>query len=73
MRVSFVDMTSNTHTFTIPDNDHYVMQCSIDANKFFVNADGSFHDLNIVANRIVMSGNNATKIAQNMAKAITKN
>jgi len=73
MRVSFVDMTSNTHTFTIPDNDHYVMQCSIDANKFFANADGSFHDLNIVTNRTVMSGNNATKIAQNMAKAITKN
>jgi hypothetical protein len=73
MRVNFVDMTSNTHTFTILSNDHYVMQCSIDANKFFVNADGSFHDLNIVANRTVMSGNNATKLAQNMAKAITKN
>lgn len=73
MRVNFVDMTSNTHTFVIPDKDHYVMQCSVDVNKFFVNADATYHDLNIVSNRIVMSGNNATKLAQNMARAITKN
>lgn len=73
MRVNFVDMTSNTHTFIIPDKDHYVMQCSIDVNKFFVNADGTYHDLNIIANRTVMSGNNATRLSQNMAKAVTKN
>lgn len=73
MRINFVDMTSTAHTFNVAQNDHYVMQCSIDVNKFFANADGTYHDLNIVANRTVMSGNNATKIAQNMAKAITKN
>lgn len=73
MRVNFVNMTADTHTFVIPNNDHYIMQCSIDVNKFFVNPDGSFHDLNVVANRIVMGGNNATKLAQNMARAITKN
>lgn len=73
MRINFVNMTGDTHTFVIPNNSHYVMQCSIDVNKFFANADGSYHDLNIVANRIVMGGNNATKLAQNMARAVTKN
>ncbi len=73
MRINFVNMTNNDHTFVIPNNDHYVMQLSVDVNKFFLNADGSHHDLNIVSNRVVMGGNNATKLAQNMAKAITKN
>ncbi|MCS7075270.1 MAG: hypothetical protein NZ455_01100 [Bacteroidia bacterium] len=73
MRINFVNMTNDTHTFIIPNNDHYVLQCSVDVNKFFVNPDGTYHDLNVVANRIVMGGNKATTLAQNMAKAITKN
>lgn len=73
MRINFVNMTADTHTFIIPNNDHYVMQCSIDVNKFFVNPDGTYHDLNVVSNRIVMGGPKATVLAQNMAKSVMKN